>query len=127
MLTYHAHVYFRSTRERGEALILRSAVSRRFVLELGSIHDEPIGPHLTPMWEAAFTPECFGDFVSWLMLNRNGLSVLIHPNTGKEMDDHVLHAFWLGTPLSLFTGALTADAEIEPVNPNTIPTQEFSQ
>jgi DOPA 4,5-dioxygenase len=35
------------------------------------------------------------------MLNRGGLSVLVHPETEDAYDDHTIHALWLGAPLPL--------------------------
>jgi DOPA 4,5-dioxygenase len=35
------------------------------------------------------------------MLNREGLSVLVHPLTGDDYDDHAHFPLWLGTPLPL--------------------------
>jgi hypothetical protein len=32
---------------------------------------------------------------------REGLSVLLHPETGDDLLDHTAHAVWLGTPLEL--------------------------
>ena len=49
---------------------------------------------------------CAVAIVPWLMLNREGLSVLVHPLTGNDYDDHSLYALWLGTALSLDLEAL---------------------
>jgi len=35
------------------------------------------------------------------MLNRNGLSILLHPETGDDYRDHRAHAAWLGAVLPL--------------------------
>ena len=35
------------------------------------------------------------------MLNRQGLIVLVHPETDRPRDDHLLHALWLGERLPL--------------------------
>ncbi len=43
----------------------------------------------------------FQDIVPWLMLNRDGLDVLVHPLTESSYDDHSKNAMWLGTPVSL--------------------------
>lgn len=76
---------------------------------------EPIGPHPIAMFEVnLFTPAQFGAFIPWLVINRGGLSVLIHPNTvNPETDehdeaerDHTQRATWMGErvllDLSLF-------------------------
>ncbi len=35
------------------------------------------------------------------MLNRAGLTVLVHPETGDDVADHSEHAAWLGAVLPL--------------------------
>ena len=39
--------------------------------------------------------------VPWLMLNRRGLNVLIHPLTNDSVRDHDTDCVWLGTPVQL--------------------------
>ncbi|HEV2189308.1 MAG TPA: DOPA 4,5-dioxygenase family protein, partial [Stellaceae bacterium] len=46
------------------------------------------------------TPE-FQNVVPWLMLNREGLDVLVHPLTESSYDDHSKNALWLGTPVPM--------------------------
>ena len=48
-----------------------------------------------------FTPEQFGAFVPWLVINRGPLSALMHPNTDEEERDHTQRATWMGQPLPL--------------------------
>ena len=60
----------------------------------------------------------------WLMLNRQGLAVLVHPNTGRERSDHLTHAVWLGEMLPILHPEMlteAADAEA-PLPVNTQPT-----
>ncbi len=98
---YHAHIYWTSPAERDVALRVRQWITERFAVAMGRVHELPIGPHTQPMYQVAFAPEVFARFTPWLMLNRNGLRVLLHPNTGRARDDHLLHALWLGTPLAV--------------------------
>ncbi|PIA95910.1 hypothetical protein CB0940_10596 [Cercospora beticola] len=69
-------------------------------LRIYPIFDRPIGPHTTAMFEVnLFTPEQFGAFVPWLVINRGPLSALLHPNTGEGLEqerDHTQRATWLG-------------------------------
>jgi aromatic ring-cleaving dioxygenase len=98
--SYHAHIYYDpETREVAERL--REAIGNRFTVELGRWHDEPVGPHPTSMYQVAFTVTEFPKLVPWLMLNRSGLNVLVHPQTGFSYDDHAVHALWLGDKLPL--------------------------
>ena len=97
---YHAHIYY-DAETRPIAERLREAIGNRFAVELGRWRDEPVGPHPVPMYQAAFPAAEFPRIVPWLMLNRGGLSVLVHPQTEDAYDDHTIHALWLGAPLPL--------------------------
>jgi len=97
---YHAHVYY-SPHTRAIAERLRAAIGQRFQARLGSWHDEPVGPHPVSMYQVAFADEEFSGLVPWLMLNREGLDVLVHPLTDDSVADHTQFALWLGTPLPL--------------------------
>ena len=97
---FHAHVYFDAA-SRDAAARVREGLSDRFEVKLGRWHDKPIGPHPKAMYQVAFLPNQFGNVVPWLMLNREGLDVLIHPETGDDVEDHTNHALWLGEKLEL--------------------------
>jgi aromatic ring-cleaving dioxygenase len=97
---YHAHVYYEST-TRPLAERLRQAMGERFAVTLGRWHDQPVGPHPQSMYQVAFAVAAFARLVPWLMLNRAGLSILVHPRTGNDYEDHARFPLWLGTPLAL--------------------------
>lgn len=99
ILSWHAHVYFdpASTRDRAERV--RAGIAARFKVQMGRWHEALVGPHTGSMYQVAFEPPLFADLVAWLALNREGLSVLVHPNTLAPRADHLAHAIWLGTPL----------------------------
>ena len=97
---YHAHVYY-DPDSRARAERLRAGIGERFRARLGSWHDEPVGPHPVAMYQVAFAIEEFPALVPWLMLNRDGLTVLVHPTTEDAVADHTRFALWLGTPLPL--------------------------
>jgi len=102
---YHAHVYYNAeTKEKAAAL--RAALAENFKVEAGGLSDEPRGPHPVPQFNVIFeTPE-FDSVVPWLMLNRDGLDVLVHPLTDSSFNDHTAFAMWLGTPVPLKTEIL---------------------
>jgi DOPA 4,5-dioxygenase len=102
---YHAHVYY-SPQTRAIAEHVRAAIGERFQARLGSWHDEPVGPHPVSMYQVAFEAEEFPTLVPWLMLNRGGLDVLVHPLSGDSVADHTRFAAWLGSPLPLRLGVL---------------------
>ncbi|MEY4575617.1 MAG: hypothetical protein RL701_320 [Pseudomonadota bacterium] len=120
--SYHAHVYFRDPEERGRALQLRAWIDAGFSVQLGRVHDVPVGPHSQPMYQVAFAADTFAAFVPFLLLNRLELSVLVHPNTGRALDDHLVHALWLGERLPVRGEVLSNEersAVTSPIEPNT--------
>jgi len=110
---YHAHIYY-DAETRPIAERLREAIGNRFGVELGRWRDEPVGPHPVPMYQAAFPAAEFPRIVPWLMLNRGGLSVLVHPQTEDAYDDHTIHALWLGAPLPLRVEGLRRNRNRKP-------------
>ena len=51
------------------------------------------------MYQVKFNPEEFASVVPWLMLNRAGLNILVHPETTDAYTDHAVNALWLGAKL----------------------------
>ncbi len=102
---FHSHVYFdESSFEQADALC--RAAGERFALRVGRMHRKPVGPH--PRWscQLAYPGELFGEVVPWLMLNRGGLTVFTHAETGDVIADHTEHALWMGEMLALNLDAL---------------------
>jgi aromatic ring-cleaving dioxygenase len=102
---YHAHVYYDQA-TKAAAARLRDAVEQRFEVTLGRWHDAPIGPHPCASYQIAFAPELFGELLPWLALNRAGLTVFVHPETGDALTDHSAHVIWLGDSRKLRLSAL---------------------
>ena len=103
---FHAHVYFDvTTVERARSLCERAR--DRFGIAMGRMHEKPLGPH--PRWSCQLTvpKERFGEVLAWLALNREGLTLFIHPNTGNDLADHRDHAIWMGELLPLDLEMLT--------------------
>ncbi len=99
---WHAHVYYDPASTRAAAAEVREGVGRRFpAARLGSWHDTPVGPHPQAMFQVLFAPDLLAPILSWLALNRRGLTVLVHPETGDDYTDHAEHAVWLGAVLGL--------------------------
>lgn len=99
---YHAHVYYDPALSRDRAARLRERVAAAFPeATLGRWHDELVGPHLQSMYQIAFPCDLLASFLPWLMLNRDGLTILLHPGTGNPYADHIEHAAWLGSVLPL--------------------------
>jgi len=105
--SFHAHVYYDPQATRGRAEHLRQRVAVEFPQAiLGRWHDEPVGPHPQSMYQIAFPTGLLATFLPWLMLNRDGLNILLHPGTGDDYADHSSHAVWFGEVLALRLDAL---------------------
>jgi DOPA 4,5-dioxygenase len=103
---YHAHIYYDAA-SKDRAALLRGWVEQRFpMVRMGSWHDQPVGPHVQAMYQIAFTPDVLPALAPFLMLNRMGLTVLLHPQSGRPRDDHTLHAVWMGQVLPVKTEVL---------------------
>jgi aromatic ring-cleaving dioxygenase len=100
MLKFHAHVFF----DPGDAEHAR-AISAELPGATGatvtSWLDRPGGPLPQAQFQIELTSAELGTVTEWLMLHREGLSMLLHPETGDDLLDHTAHAAWLGTPLEL--------------------------
>jgi DOPA 4,5-dioxygenase len=95
---FHAHVYFDAV-TRGTAERVHGALAGHLGVEVGALYERPVGPHAKAMFQVTITPEQFGAVVAWLMVNRSGLSVLVHPMTGDAVADHETNPLWMGEPL----------------------------
>lgn len=97
---YHAHVYFDADTTETARQVCEAA-AELFAVTMGRMHLKPVGPHPRPSCQLAFGAEAFAEVVPWLMLNRNGLTVFAHPETGDELTDHRDRALWMGEMLPL--------------------------
>jgi DOPA 4,5-dioxygenase len=97
---YHVHVYY----DQGTlpvATRLREQLASNFPVQAGRLSDDPMGPHPISQFAVIFEPDAFQAVIPWLMLNRQGLDILVHPLTDDMVDDHSVYALWLGTPIKL--------------------------
>ena len=120
--SWHAHVYFDPAATRPLAECVRSGIAQRFKVQLGRWREVPVGPHTAPMYQVAFDVDTFAALVPWLALHREGLSVLVHPNTLAPRVDHLVHAIWLGPALPLRDDVLPESIDVSeesPIVPNT--------
>lgn len=114
---YHTHIYYDAdtkhiaTALRNEFIVLTKievdqeefpfGTTFADFIDIGNMHDGPLGPHTKPMFYMGVHHRVFKLVVNHLMLNHNVLSVLIHPVTGNDMKDHSESPLWLGTPLPI--------------------------
>ena len=97
---YHAHIYFDND-SVGQARSLCQTAAGQLPVEMGRVHEKCVGPH--PMWscQLAFAPDALKQVIEWLVLNRDGLIVFLHPDTGEYLSDHRDRAIWMGAYLTL--------------------------
>jgi aromatic ring-cleaving dioxygenase len=105
---YHAHIYYDAA-TKPKVQRLAAAATDQLPVEIGGFSDEPVGPHPVGNLQLIFKPSEFASVVPWLMMNRNGLSVLVHPLTDDAVRDHDGQELWLGTPVPLRLHTMTPD------------------
>ncbi|GLQ18046.1 DOPA 4,5-dioxygenase family protein [Maritalea porphyrae] len=103
---YHAHIYYGSMTQAFASQLCNQAVDL-FGVEMGRMHEQPVGPH--PMWSCQLTAtkEQFAKLLPWLALNRGDLVVFAHPQTGQNLEDHRDRGIWLGAGLELDISVFT--------------------
>jgi aromatic ring-cleaving dioxygenase len=97
---YHAHVYY-DAETKPKAARLRETIIGKFKVEPGAFSDEPRGPHPISQFNVIFKTDEFQNIVPWLMLNHDGLDVLVHPLTESSYNDHSINALWIGKPVPM--------------------------
>ncbi|EPS43060.1 hypothetical protein H072_2860 [Dactylellina haptotyla CBS 200.50] len=137
---WHFHIYFllQSPTETAAALALRDAVLRlrrdgAFVaVPLHRVNEYPIGPHPAGSYEIWVPDSSFSDVFFYLAANRGNLSVLVHPLTASQRQDHESRSAWMGTPWPIYLDALPTEGDIPLQYPelglgwSTSPGQEIS-
>lgn len=101
MKNYHAHVYFVPGAEPLIQEVHEKASKLTHLMRVFRIIPRPVGPHATGMFEAHFSDATKAEVIAWLETHRNGLSVLIHEDTGDDHRDHSENILWLGKELPL--------------------------
>jgi DOPA 4,5-dioxygenase len=99
---FHAHIYY-DPEQVEQAKQLAAAVQARFPVAVGHFHLRPVGPHPRGSCQLTVPTELFGDVAQWLALNRGGLTIFAHAETGNDLADHTQHVIWFGEsePLDL--------------------------
>jgi len=99
---FHAHIYF-DPEQLSEAQALAAQARERFGVPVGHFHNGPVGPHPRGSVQLTVLPEQFGEFAEWAALNRRGLTIFAHAETGDDLADHTRHVIWFGPsePLDL--------------------------
>ena len=95
---YHAHIYWQNESQRFEALHLRQPL-QGLGCQLGTIHDQPIGPHPYAMYQVNYNSNIAEEVEE--LLSKTKLDILLHEDTGDDLRDHTEGARWLNHELKL--------------------------
>ena len=106
-MNYHAHIYWTDQISRAIAVGMRERLDE-LGCTLGRVHDRPIGPHPLPMYQAEYHDLIKPDVEAFLADHAEGLSILLHDDTGHHEKDHTDGARWIGEPITLDIGFLRA-------------------
>jgi aromatic ring-cleaving dioxygenase len=99
---FHAHIYFDSSTQTSAAALREKILACQWTgVKTFQLIDRPIGPHPTPSFELEFGLQEIAVVLPWLILNRAGHSILVHPVTGDDPRDHFEHCIWLGEKVAL--------------------------
>ncbi|ORX63660.1 hypothetical protein K493DRAFT_322095 [Basidiobolus meristosporus CBS 931.73] len=120
---FHFHVYFfqnnKASRDKAHQLrkdIEQLTAEGHFVAVplKNAFNEEPRGPHPCGSFEVWCPREYLSQVLSFFILNRRGLSILIHPLSRHEVLDHTERSMWLGTPYPLDITALQEELDEVP-------------
>ena len=129
---FHFHTYWFQNRPesynaalRIQSELLEAIKNKRFVAVLPGVTQdilpginvenipkvnlEPIGPHPCGSFETWVPKEYFCDVVSFFIQRRGELTILVHPLTRYEVEDHFARNMWIGPPMRLDMTGLEND------------------
>lgn len=92
---FHAHIYF-DAGEVDAARALAAEAQARFGFAIGTFHQRPVGPHPRGSCQLTVPADQFGAFASWAAVNRAGLTIFAHAETGDDRADHIDNVVWFG-------------------------------
>lgn len=132
---FHFHVYFYQSNPVSvqaaltlRALILEQVSTKEMIVVCNGVTEEmlpgldtskiplfntkPMGPHPMGSFEVWCPQEYFAKAMSFFMLKRGELSILIHPLSRHEIEDHTNRAMWLGPSTRIDLTVLEPDLGI---------------
>jgi len=135
---YHFHVYWFQTNQNDfkaamklRDLLIEAVKRKEFVVIFNGITNEiipkvnvkaipkinthPIGPHPCGSFEVWTPKEYFSEAMSFFMRNRGELSILLHPLSMHEIEDHSGRAMWLGPSYRLDYTVLAEELQHVPL------------
>ncbi len=92
---FHAHIYY-DVDQLDDAKALADRARERFYVTVGRFHEAPVGPHPRGSCQLGVPTDDFGAFAIWAALNRGGLTIFAHADTGEDLIDHSQYVVWFG-------------------------------
>eukprot|EP00483_Globobulimina_turgida_P011371 UN11393 len=131
---YHFHVYFFQDNNLSvnaaqyiQQQLVGKVTNHEFLVVLPGINDTilqdlnasavplfnmaPFGPHPCGSYEVWTPAQYFHEVMSWFMMNRGELTILLHPLTNHSVEDHYGRVMWLGPSFRIDHTALTGDGD----------------
>ena len=94
---WHIHVYY-DEGSKSTAEAVRTEVETGLPgLTIGRMYDKPVGPHPQGSFQVLVPNDSLAEVTAWVALNRQGLTVLLHPNTADDLKDHRDYPVWCGS------------------------------
>jgi len=135
---YHFHTYWFQNRpedyaaaQRIQEELISSVAEGKFIVVLPGITKEilpdvdesqiphmnlePIGPHPCGSFETWVPKEYLNEALNFFMQRRGELTILIHPRSRYENEDHFARSMWLGTPMKIDPMVLGVDLGEPPI------------
>ena len=97
----HIHLYYTEYSIVKARTLVDQMLANNIDIEVGRFHEREVGPH--PRWSVQLLVKgnVFGEVLSFVAMNRDGLTVFSHPVTGDDLKDHTDYAIWMGEMLDL--------------------------
>jgi aromatic ring-cleaving dioxygenase len=102
---YHAHIYY-TLEQKPAAEALRQSLMKLVdsteipqLSFVGAMRDKKVGPHPIPQFEIHFLESARAKIIP--LLEKSGLTTLVHPLTDDDVADHTSLGHWIGKPLNL--------------------------
>lgn len=97
---YHIHIYHDDAMSQFVADGIREQIKTLFPEHLEADYNiARVGPHLAHNIQIDIKKEGFAEILQWLQMNNDGLSILVHPETGDDIKDHLQHSIWVNKEL----------------------------
>lgn len=71
------------------------------------VETETLGPFAVGEWSMFVPVHYYHAVLPWFLMNRGDFSLLVHPNTGCEYEDHGIRAQWSGMPWQMYLDCCT--------------------